>query len=302
MTSLEKLAENRATRILLVGYPGSGKTGSLACLANAGYKLRILDYDGNLDPLFEYIKPDCLKNVDVVTLEDKLRLGQRIIETSGLPEAFANGLKMMNHWKYKAPDGTEVDLGKSRDWGPDTIVVLDSMTGMGRAAMRRALSFANRTTLNRRRQDWGVAASEQEQYIEMLTGKLNDFHVIVTAHLKMIGPEIEEAGDSDLTKDLKQRTADLVKTRLFPTALGKALPQSVAEHFPVTLLMEAEVRGNKVRRVICTLPRPELDLKVPANLPSDTFDLKDGMLTILQALTGGDKKCPKDKGTTTKAS
>ncbi len=46
---------NRRLCGMQLGYPGAGKTGSWACLANAGYQLRIIDLDHNLDPLLEFI-------------------------------------------------------------------------------------------------------------------------------------------------------------------------------------------------------------------------------------------------------
>ena len=49
MASIKNHTSVDVTKLLLVGDSGSGKTASLATLANAGYKLRILDYDNGLD-------------------------------------------------------------------------------------------------------------------------------------------------------------------------------------------------------------------------------------------------------------
>ncbi len=59
----------------------------------------------------------------------------------------------MDRWKY-TEDGEEVDLGASKDWGPDTVVVLDSLTAMGTAAFRRQMSLMNKTPLNTTQQLW----------------------------------------------------------------------------------------------------------------------------------------------------
>ena len=48
------------TKMLLIGASGSGKTGALASLAAAGYKLRILDYDNGLDFLMRYMRKNHL--------------------------------------------------------------------------------------------------------------------------------------------------------------------------------------------------------------------------------------------------
>ena len=291
MTNMTEMADQQRAVILMVGYPGAGKTGSLACLANAGFKLRILDFDGNLDPLFKFVEPDKRGNVDIVTCEDKLRSGPKFIEVAGLPTAFTDALNMLTQWKYTNADGEVVDLGRSKDWGRDTVVVVDSLTGMGRAAKRRAMAMQNRTPINFRRNDWGLAMSDQEAFLEILTSSRLHHHVIVTAHLKMIGPKEEEAHDTDLAKELKQRDADIVPTRLFPSALGRALPPNIGEHFPTLLLVESVVKGGKARRKIVSVPRPELDLKVPAiELPSP-LDVEDGLVQVFEALTGDIQSC-----------
>jgi hypothetical protein len=264
MANAAKLALRSPVRAMLVGYPGAGKTGALASIANMGYKIRFLDFDGNTEPLLRFTKPEFLPNIDIVYFEDKMRRGAKGFEPLGNPTAFAGALDMMDHWKYTEADGTIVDLGASKDWGCDTVVVLDSLTAMGEAAMRRVMFMANKNIFNRTQQVWGIAQGEQEAFVNKLTSKSNNFHVIVLAHLKMISPKDVQSGDSDLTKQLKEKAADLVPTRLFPSALGQALPPIIGGHFPTLLLVEPKyLPGNKVKRMIKSVPRADLDLKVP---------------------------------------
>lgn len=276
MANAAKLKAKAPVRAMLVGYPGAGKTGALASLANAGYKIRFLDFDGNTEPLLRFTKDEFLKNIDIQLFEDKLRNGQSFIEPLGQPQAFKQALDAMDQWKYTDEDGTLVDLGKSKDWGCDTVVVLDSLTALGTAAFRRVQNRLNKTAINTTQQVWGIAMTEQEAFIEKMTSNTNKFHVIVLAHLKMISPKDVAKDDSDTTKALKERAAELIPTRLFPSALGQALPPMIGGHFPTLLLVEPEYKpGNKVQRVIRTVPRPELDLKIPApdlpaSLPIDT--------------------------------
>ena len=283
-------------RILMLGWQGGGKTGALACLANAGFKLRILDFDGKQGhPLERYIKRECLANVDVVTLADKLRDTQKFIGVSGLPTAFSGAFKLMDHWRYTRRDGLdeiEVDLGRSRDWGPDTIVVLDTGTAMGRAAKRRTLALNNRTPLNARDSDWGAAMEDEAAFLEKLCSLSNRHHVIVNYHMKWLGPREERKGDADAVKDIKEREADLIPTRLYPSAMGsKNAPQNIGQYFHTTLLVEPKyLAGGKVKRMIYTQPRPELDLKLAADLDA-ALPLETGLLTIFSALTGGIEKC-----------
>ncbi len=284
--------EVSALRILMLGWQGGGKTGALACLANAGFKIRILDFDGKLgNPLLRFVMPEFLKNVDVVTLVDKLRDTQKYIGVSGLPVAFGNGLKMLDHWHYETPEGV-VDLGRSRDWGPDTIVVVDTGTAMGRASKRRVLALNNRTPLNARDSDWGAAMEDEAAFIEKLCSATNLHHVIVNYHLKWLGPREERKGDADAVKEIKEREADLIPTRLYPSAMGsKSAPQNLGQFFDTALLVEPKhLPGGKVQRMIFTQPRPSLDLKVAADLPA-ALPLENGLLTIFSALTGGIEKC-----------
>lgn len=286
MANAAKMAQYPPVRCMVVGYPGSGKTGALASLVDAGFKLRVLDFDGNLEPLLKFSDPQRLTNVDVVYFEDKLRVTGQFMEPVGIPKAFVSALQMMDHWKYDE-DGQQVDLGKSSEWGPDTIVVLDSLTKMGDAAFRRAQKLLGKNPTNTTQQVWGLAMAEQAAFIERLTSTSNRHHVIVLAHLKMISPKDVAKGDEDITVDIKRQIAEIVPTRLFPRALGRELPQQIGGEFPTLLLAEAEHKGNTVRRVLRTVPRPDLDLKLPApNIPP-TLDIADGMLKVFQALSPG---------------
>lgn len=284
MANAAKLALREPVRMMIVGYPGSAKTGGLAALANMGYKLRILDYDGNIAPLIRYTKPEFLKNIDVMLFEDKLKAGPAYIDATN-PDAFYRGLQAMDSWKYKEADGTEVDLGASKDWGCDTIVVLDSLTAMGEASKRRAMRLGNKTPTNMTDGTWGFAMKEQDAFIEKLTSAANNFHVIVLAHLKMIGPNDIRKGDSDVTVEIKQRLVDMVPTRLFPSALGKALPPVIGGHFPAIICAETRYKNGQPQRVLSHIPREDLDLKLPIpNFPTAPLPVETGLATIFKEL------------------
>lgn len=285
MANAAQLALTTPVRILSVGYPGAGKTGALACLANAGFKLRVIAFDkaANMKPLLQFTKPECLPNIDILFMEDKLRMGGRFIETIGVPTAFTDAGKAMDNWMTTDAEGKPISLGASKDWGLDTIVVIDSLTAMGTAAMRQAMSLSNKTPLNRTEQVWGFAIDNQDQFVEKMASNANRFNLICLSHLKIIAPKETEKDDDDLTKDIKSQSADLMPTKLWPSALGRQLPTNIARHFPVTLLIEPVYKGKTVKRVIHTVTRPELDLKLPANLPPE-LDISDGFLQVFEAL------------------
>lgn len=295
MVNLAAFAEHaHPFRCMVVGDPGSGKTGAMACFANAGFKLRVIDFDGNPEPLVRWVKPECLKNIDMAFVEDPLRYGMRFVETHGLPEAFQSGWKLLDRWKYTDPyTGEEVDLGQSKDWGPDTIVVLDGTTVMSKAAKRRVMARNNRTPDNFRDSDYGSAMDELEGLFEKLSSLNNRFHAIVLAHLKLVGPADLRKGDDELTKELKEKAAEITPTKLFPAVLGKQLPRSVAGHFPCVVLAEQKfgAGGKFLGRRLSTISKPDLDLKVPApDLPAE-LPIEDGMLTIFEAVVGPVSRC-----------
>lgn len=115
-----------------MGDSKSGKTGSLVSLVSAGYKLRILDYDNGLDVLKQYVLRDCpdkIGNVEYRTLRDPRKATPLGSIVDGKPSAFVDGLRMLDRWRYD-----EVDLGCPAEWGPDCILVIDSLTFMSDAA------------------------------------------------------------------------------------------------------------------------------------------------------------------------
>lgn len=286
MANAATLGTTAPVRMMIVGWPKAGKTGALASLANAGFKLRIIDYDGNLDPLLLYTKPEFLHNIDVVHLEDKLRMGAQFSEPIGIPEAFKRGYDLVQHWKY-TENGQEFDLGPTKEWGPDTIMVLDSLTKMGDASFRRAQKILNKNPTNTTQQVWGLAMAEQAAMIERMTSTSNRFHTIVLAHLRMISPKDVNRDDSDLTKDLKNQRAELIPTKLFPRALGYELPQQIGGEFPTLIEMVTKYKANKANRVIRTISQETLDLGVPGpNIPEE-LPIDTGLLTIFEALSPG---------------
>lgn len=296
MTNAANLLRNPALRIMVVGYPGTAKTGSLVSLLNAGFKIRMLDYDGNIEPLLQYADKDKLKNLDIVYLEDKMRLGTQFSEPAGLPTALQDGRKLLDEWKYKEEDGTEVNLGKPEDWGPDTIVVLDSLTKLGDAAFRRAMKVLNKTPANITDRVWGLAMQEQAAFVEKLASRNNKYHVIVLAHLKMLGPADVRAGDSALTEQIKEAQADIVPTRMYPSALGKVLARNIGAEFPILLEAEVITKGGKTTRTLNLEPKTLVDIKFPGDYPKEgsRLPIETGMLRVFETLSPGSVELVKE--------
>lgn len=290
-----KLAANPLFRGLIMGYPGSGKTGCLAALANAGYKVRLLDLDGNPESLLQYTLPEFLPNIDIVNLEDKIVDKGAYAGPEGMPMAYTKALRMLDRWRYEDPDGTELDaktgkrytdLGRSSDWGPDTVVVVDGVTGLSDAALWRARAATGKTPMNMTQAVWGAAANDVLNFTRRFTASTNKHHSIMISHVKIVGPKVEQATDSELAKTVKAESAELIPTKLQPTAVGWQLPQYFCGEFPITLVCEQVAKGKTVYRRIKFEPRPDMDLKLPVKDPESLKDLslRDGLLRIFQAL------------------
>ena len=282
MANLGKMKRS-PVRMLLTGYPGAGKTGALASLVDAGYKLRILDFDGNPESLAQFADPKMLHNVDVLPLEENIGEAGGYVGVKGQPTAFAKAFKAIDNWKYEE-DGETVDLGKSKEWGDDTIVVVDGLTGLGRACFRRAQALMNKTPTNTTQAVWGLAIQDQENFIEKITSVTNGFHLIVISHLKIVGPKGDAGGDSDLVKDIKEKASELVPTRLYPSALGWALPQSIGAHFPVIVNLGIGYKGKSVVRRFDVYPTASQDIKMPTSKELGELDVASGLLSIFKAL------------------
>lgn len=284
MASGKALLDTTPFRGLIIGYPGGGKTGAISALANVGYKVRFLDFEGNYAPLLTYTDPKALGNIDILTFQDKLTNNDRYIAPIGIPSAFNKSLKAMMEWKTMDDAGAELSLGKSAEWGSDTVVVLDSLTGMGEAAFRRAQVMANKTPMNTTQAVWGAAVADQLNMLKIMMNNNNKFHVIVLAHLTMIGPADITKDDDDMTKDLKREVAELLPTRLYPKAVTKNLSQFIAKEFPVMLLADRKMKLGKTHRVLRTENGDNMDLKFPApNAPSEV-PIDTGLATLFELL------------------
>jgi len=281
-------SKTRIVKGLCVGLPGSGKTGSLASIINSGrYNVRMLDFDANYDPLHEYVKPEFYDKIEIKTFQDKLKMGTEKIIPSGAPRAFEQGIKLLDNWKYTdAETGEVIDYGPITTWGPSEVLVVDTLTSMGKAAFRRVLYQQNRLTKGVRQKDWGLAMDDQEACIELLMHDNVKCNVLVMAHLKLVGPPREEAGDSEEEKEAKKAIQSIIPHRLYPSALGRELPQKIASNFPYVLLYRSKVQGGKVKRTILTSAQQDVDVKVPVAAIEKELPIETGLLTLFEAVQG----------------
>lgn len=247
----------QVVKMLYIGDSGSGKTGSLLSLLQAGYKLRIIDYDVGVGTLIQFARAQCpelVDNIEYEVLRDKLKASPRGIVPDGTPKAFNKGLDLLDKWS----DGTE-----PKDWGPEYIMVIDSLTVLSRAAYR--WYDAINPSVADKRQIYNLAQQAVLDFLSNLTAKEFNTNVILIGHIRY-----NDAG-----------------TRGWVQSVGQAINEAIPALFNNFFQAEKTGQGEKARRVIRTYPsgpvavKSEISFKLPKELPLET-----GMADLFQLLKG----------------
>ncbi len=258
MASLDEQEPSEFVKLILIGNSGAGKTGALTSLVKAGYNLRIIDLDAGLEALSFQIKEECperLRQVQYQSFRDKMKMGGAGPVLVGAPKAYVNTLNALEKW----PD----DKSDPAEWGKDTILVIDSLTNLGRAAFQWARAM-NMTSKDPRQ--WYKAGQDLiEDLIANITSKDFRTNVIVISH-------IEYVESSGITKG-------------YVSALGKALGPKIPRFFNTLVLSETSGSGKTVKRQIKTFPTGAIDLKNPAPTKFEAaYDISDGLARIFATL------------------
>lgn len=250
-------------KLLLIGNSKTGKTGSLVSLVKAGYKLRILDMDNLLDILKYFIMKECpdkIGNVEFRSLRDKRQWTPEGPKVTS-PRAYADAVRMMQHWKYE-----DTDLGAPAEWGPDCIFVLDSLSRLCDAAydFRVPLTPVGKSGQYDARAVYGDAQDAVENNIANLTGEGFGTNLIVIGHVTY-----QEQPDGTI--------------KGFPQGVGQKLSPKIPQYFSSVLLYNNE--GGK--RTIQTNSTPLIDLANPKPFEmGKKYPIETGLADIFEVLTG----------------
>ena len=262
MTSLSQHHSNTLVKLLLIGDAKSGKTASLTSLVKAGYKLRILDMDNLLDILkYMCIRecPESLDNVEFLTLRDKRKATSEGSVIDGPARAFPDAVRMLDRWKYKDENGVEVDLGAPADWGPDCILVIDSLSRLCDAAYDWRYSLNPK---NDGRAIYGDAQGAVESVLAGLTSKSFGTNLIVIAHVQYM----------DLPDGTKKG---------FPQGVGQKLSPKIPQYFP-SVVLYTNKGGKRTMRTTSTML---VDLANPAPfLMEPEYPAKTGLAEFFKVL------------------
>jgi len=275
MPSLANHLTTPYVKLLLIGDPLTGKTGSLVSLVAADFKLRILDLDNKLDVLAQYIKhqcPDKIGNVEYRSIRDKYKSSAGGAVIAGAPKAFVEVCKMLDRWKYTDEDGTEVDLGCPADWGPDCILVVDSLTRLFDACFdwQDVLNVPGKSGERDGRATFYAAQNAAENFLAMITGEGMATNLIVIAHGQYMA--------------LPDGT-----TKIMPQGIGQKLSPIIPSYFPNVV----RYKNQSGKRTIQLKSDAMIDLAqaAPFSMP-DSLPIETGLAEIFAVLRGEQQQAP----------
>ncbi len=260
MPSLADHHSSSLIKLLLLGDAKSGKTTALASLVAAGYRLRILDFDNLLDPLVGRLKalnPELLANVEYRSLRDRYKGTPAGVVIDGKPRAWIESLKMLNRWQYD-----DMDLGSPASWGPNCILVIDSLSRWCDAAYDFHADAAGSRSDGR--MIYGNAQDDVEKQLAGLTSPSFETNVIVICH--------------GVYMDQPDKT-----TKIFPQGVGQKLSPKIPQYFPNYIRITKS--GERRRLQLRSDPMIDLANTRPDLLTAD-LDPDTGLAEFFAALKG----------------
>lgn len=257
MPAMTDHESNDLVKVLCPSDSGSGKTGALASLVDAGFNLRVLDFDNGLSVLKGHVKDKAkLANVHYVDgLQDSYSLK---VGRVGIQKALAFQ-RAMDALEKGGKEFWGADIGPLETWTKRDILCLDSLSMSGRAALFLVMQVNAAQFKNPEIQHYGVAMENIERMVQMITSSSVPCHVIVNTHIT------SSEGDP----------------RLYPESLGSKLNPKIGKYFDNMV----SIRLAQGERWFFTRKDGMLSLKTSAILP-EKLPIETGWVTIFEGLTG----------------
>jgi hypothetical protein len=254
---MSKLSEHRGissqVKILCAANSGAGKTGALAPLVDAGFNVRVLDFDDGLTPLAGYVKDKSkLDNVSYVTLRDDMKLmGARI----GIKKAnaFQECMDVLDDGKLWGDPA----IGPVSTWTSKDILVLDTLGMAGKAALYMVMAANGAALKAPELQHYGTAMDNIEKLLMMLTSKMVPCHLIVNTHITQVDGYVQ----------------------LFPDALGSKLSPKIGRYFDNMISLEASGSERKFKTKKAGLFPCKTAMPM-----ADSYDISNGWVEIFKTL------------------
>jgi hypothetical protein len=261
MPTIDKFVASPVTKVIYLGHTGAGKTGSLAALAAAGYNVRILDLDNGAEVLMDFAlnprspyrsaKPgswtleQCKgieKRLHVIKLTEHMEYMPAVQKFVPKGDAWGRTIQLLNDWKDEDDQPGNIDK-----WGPQDVLVIDSLSRLSDAAMDFQLKMSGRLLKRPEIADWGLGQELIEDLLRTLYSPEVNTNIVVCAHIQFVETA---AGPS----------------RGFPQTLGKKLPPRIGQYFNHALLASVSGQGPEAKRMISTSTYGIIELKNTAPL------------------------------------
>lgn len=218
--------------ILLMGPSGTGKTFSIGTLVDLGLQVHYFAFEAGSESLLGYWRDRGLPvppNLHIFTVRSATASWTEMAEQVKLVNTLSyESLKKANDpnkRKYDQfekflrtfnnveEDGLDVKFGCVDEWGVDTVLVIDGLTGLSNAAMQAVIGGK----ADRDQKDWGLAQNIVEILLRRLTSDCR-CHFVLIAHV--------------------ERETDVISggVKIMPSTLGKALPPKLAPMFSDVIL------------------------------------------------------------------
>lgn len=298
MANLSELSELTPVKALLCGHSGTGKTGALASLAMAGFKLRVMDVDNGISVLASVLKekkPSALSLVEAITVNPvfsaRLKNGATQLVNTNAGEIYSKYLSIFeNGWKDKNGKGEETNLGKPSEWGPDTILVFDSLdvfcAKIGRA-LQQLNSYGKMTPAL-----YGDAQTLAIAFFDLLMGASLKCHVLCMTHIDVFDPnkknimggEEENVASMSANELLAKKESVALPVEFIPAVIGQAAGKKILSYANNNWIFSAKNVNGKWERNIYPNGDEKMLGKCTATSLPQALPISTGLLTIFNAL------------------
>lgn len=244
-------------RILIYGEPAAGKTGAIAQLANAGFRVLLFDFDQNSRVIGSYLKPDAapvyLTTYAAAKITNTNLFAGNSLAGKQAVEEMRRFCKMLEHWKTETED-----LGPSSALTSKDVIVIDSGTFLGELLLLAA--HEDPETKRDLRSLYNVAGKYYAAILDHLCGSKIGATVIVLTHNM-------QTGDKD------DQGKIIGKARDIPVAVGEKMSKRMPTYFSDIWRLEVDRGGNRSFKTAAT-DKEALRTSAPHKIKaSEPFDL-----------------------------
>lgn len=200
----ERKSQLPGLRTMLLGTTGVGKTYSLGTLADLGLNIRILFTEPGMETIAQYFKdrgkpvPDNVQWKYIAPaapswdamIQSATKINQlsfkALAELSDInKKEYDEFIRILSALANFVSDRDGRSYGAADSWGTDTVLVVDSLSGLSMAAMNLVTGSKPVKSMA----DWGVAISNLEFLLTKLTTALQ-CHFVLTSHLERETDEV----------------------------------------------------------------------------------------------------------------